>query len=133
MIATTAREQIADLLNRHSRLVRRLAAADIEKGHYITIEVDDTVLASVCIKKLNWYLTEIKHLVVHPNYRNQGFGRAAVERCTEAKAKGARIAQCTIRNDNTASESLFGSEGFQCVGHFEGLGRTDVGLWQKVL
>ena len=65
------------------------------------------------MKKVQWYQCEIDHLSVDPKSKRQGIGSWLLQEA-EARASdlGARIAQCTIRVGNEASEGLFKKHGY---------------------
>jgi GNAT superfamily N-acetyltransferase len=127
-------QQIVELVNQHSPIVRKIRLSDVLEGNYDVIVRDTIVVACIKTAKLSWYQTEISHLVVRPEYRRQGNGRALLRRmCESAYQAKSRLAQCTIRKDNRASMSLFETEGFRLVSSITGLSGTAVGVWQKVL
>jgi len=71
------------------------------------------VIGCIGIKRLNFLLTEIKHLVVHPVLRRYGLAKALL-----AGAEGAAttpLVTASIREDNTASQRLFLNAGFTIV------------------
>jgi ribosomal protein S18 acetylase RimI-like enzyme len=109
-------EQIADLLNRQNQLTKRQTGADIlERSDQFLVELDDSgrVIAVVEVERVQWYQAEIRHLSVEAGLQGRGYGRrmllAAERRAIEL---GVRIAQCTIRDDNTASIKLFLTSGY---------------------
>lgn len=129
----TRTEQISRLVNQFSPLVRKVG--EIDEDQYVVLEESGDVVACVKFVKVSWYQAEISHLVVQPGYRRQGYGRRAVAAaCEKAKEAGARLAQCTIRDDNTASAMLFSSEGFRCTAQgFIGPSGKELQVWQKAL
>lgn len=66
------------------------------------------VLGVVRIEKVQWYQCEIKHLSVLPQVQGRGIAKGLLQ-AAEARAAqlGAKMVQCTIREDNTKSEGLF--------------------------
>jgi ribosomal protein S18 acetylase RimI-like enzyme len=109
-------EEIADLLNRQNQLTTRQTGAGIlERSGQFLVELDNSgrVIAVVEVEAVQWYQAEIKHLSVEAGLQGRGHGRrmllAAERRATES---GARIAQCTIRDDNRASIELFLTSGY---------------------
>jgi ribosomal protein S18 acetylase RimI-like enzyme len=134
MTAPDARQQIVELVNQHSPIVRKITLEDVVSANYDFIERRGIILACAKVTKLSWYQAEITHLVVHPEYRRRGHGRAMLRRaCQHVVRENARIAQCTIRKDNRPSMSLFETEGFRLVNSITGLSGTEVGIWQKVI
>ncbi|OPY62668.1 MAG: putative acetyltransferase [Syntrophorhabdus sp. PtaU1.Bin002] len=110
-------EQIAELLNKQNQLTRKYDRNDIlqRRDCFVTeVDVSGDVLGAVEVEKIQWYQAEIKHLSVAENQQGRGLGRDLLSRA-ERKAidAGARIAQCTIRDNNTASIKLFLSSGYK--------------------
>jgi ribosomal protein S18 acetylase RimI-like enzyme len=110
-------EQIAKLLNDQNRLARQYDRDAILQRKECFIMKEDTngsVIGAVEVVKVQCYQAEIKHLSVSSSQQRKGVGRDLL---TQAERKaietGARIAQCTIRDDNTASIRLFLSSGYK--------------------
>lgn len=78
---------------------------------YYVLVVEGRRVAAVALKRLSWYATEIRHLVVVPEERGKGYGRAAVRFVLEKVRTPLAVA--TARGDNAASRALFASEGFR--------------------
>lgn len=114
MDASTA-GQIAQLLNKRNELTRKYSAAMVleHAENYLYLKQDAEVSACIRLSRVQWYQVEIHHLTVAETYEGRGYGRKLVRRAlTQASEKGARIAQCTVREGNERSEGLFVSEGF---------------------
>lgn len=129
-------QQIIELVNTHSPLVRKIGLAEVVKNldNYHVVAGDGLILACVKLTKVSWYQVEISHLVAHPDYRRQGHGRLAVRKALDkALTDGARLAQCTIRCGNEASERLFRHVGFQPAAIFTGPSGHRLQVWQRVL
>lgn len=131
-------EQIADLLNSQNQLTVPYTASKIidHQDHYI-VRYDDNgkVLGAVEVKKVQWYQCEIDHLSVDPKSKRQGIGSRLLQDA-EARARdmGARIAQCTIRVGNDASEGLFKKHGYTpTVTFLNRANGNQVAVYQKVL
>ena len=130
-------EQIAVLLNSRNELTKRYDAEAVmkESHNYVYRIENDSVTACVEVKPVQWYQAEICHLTVHPDFERRGYAKqllaAALDR---AKSQLARIAQCTIREGNIASENLFSSFGFAHVASFRNeKSSNNVYVWQKVI
>jgi ribosomal protein S18 acetylase RimI-like enzyme len=130
-------EQIAGLLNSQNQLTVPYTASKIiaRQDGYIVRYDNSEVLGAVELKKVQWYQCEIDHLSVDPKSKRQGIGSWLLQKA-EARATdlGARIAQCTIRVGNTASEGLFRKHGYSSTVTF--LNRENgnlVAVYQKVL
>jgi len=127
----TPAAQIAALINEHSSLTVTISPEQVSKHCYVTLP---GVKACAKVQKLAWYLAEISHLVVHPDFRRRGHaGEIVWLACLQAKEMGARIAQCTVRHDNLASRSLFDGMGFVRGVSFIGPSGKEVSVWQKTL
>jgi len=112
----TQAEQTAKLLNRQNRLTRKYTKASIMKnaGQFLTIlDAAENVIAAVEVELVQWYQAEIKHLSVEAGLQGKGYGRRMLQEAEQrAVALGARVAQCTIRDDNKASIGLFLTSGY---------------------
>jgi ribosomal protein S18 acetylase RimI-like enzyme len=84
---------------------------------------------------VQWYQTEILHLTVAASATRQGYGKALLcEAESAARESGARLLQCTIREGNTESRSLFEEFGFKHVSSFfNKKSGSNVAVLQKVL
>lgn len=108
-------EQIASLLNQHNSLTKQYQAGDIiaARARYHPVTLGGHVLASVAIDKLNLFLTEIKHLVVLPKFRNVGIGRHMLKVAIERTRTPYVVA--TVRSDNHGSLKIFTAAGFNSL------------------
>ena len=71
-------------------------------------------MGAVEVAKVQWYQAEIKHLTVALNQQRKGVGRDLLIQAEQKAIRvGARIAQCTIRDNNAASIKLFLSSGYK--------------------
>ncbi len=130
--------KIAKLINEQNQLVvnyeptRVLASA----GNYI-VRTDKTgsIIACLELKKVQWYQFEISHVTVAPGQKRKGLARDLVKEAERrAVAQGARILQCTIRDDNVPSMGLFEKCGFVEVSKFYYPASGNyVTVWQKVV
>ncbi len=116
-ISPTVAEQIAKLLNSQNQLTVEYTATRIinNQDRYIVRLSDDgtAVRGVVEVKRVQWYQCEIDHLSVDPGAQRQGIGGWLVQKAEErARQLGARVAQCTIRVGNVASEQLFSKLGY---------------------
>lgn len=134
MNSSEVHRQIVALVNHHSPIVRKIGLSDVMASNYDITEKDGLILACVKSVKLSWYQTELSHLVVHPEHRRRGHGRALLRRvCEKVRQSQGRLIQVTIRRDNRPCMSLFETEGFRLVNTIIGLSGTPVGIWQRVL
>ena len=130
--------QIADLLNAQNNLMNSYDAATVlnhADRYIVKLGENQKVLGCIEVKKVQWYQFEIDHLSVHPEEKRKGLGTALL---TEAEARarqlGARIAQCTIRLGNTASEKLFNKNGYTKTVTFKNSQNgNQIAVYQKVL
>jgi len=131
-------DQIAALLNERNELTVQYTRQRVleHAGNYICRHSESgEVVACVEVKKVQWYQSEILHLTVTESQERKGHAKALLcEAERVARANGARLLQCTIRVDNTASRHLFEGSGFLHVGTFFNQGSgNNVGVFQKVL
>ena len=82
------------------------------------------------------YLVEIRHIIVEPDCRNQGFSKLIVSKLVEnAKKQGYRKATATSRKANRYIEKTFLSNDFIKEGvlreHFDF--NRDLNMWGKIL
>jgi ribosomal protein S18 acetylase RimI-like enzyme len=77
----------------------------------------------------------VLHLTIAEDYERKGHAKSLLREAEEiAKAEQARILQCTIRDDNTASATLFERFGFRRVGtFFNERSGNNVNVYQKIL
>jgi ribosomal protein S18 acetylase RimI-like enzyme len=108
-------EQIAHLLNENNELQTAYDGSKIlnSKAKYYPEHYQGLVFGSIAVQRVNFMLSEIKHLVVHPAFRRGGLAR---EMLTEAEARvETPVIFATIRSKNTASLKLFHQAGFRAV------------------
>jgi len=109
-----------------------LAAAD---NYVVKLGPDSKLLGVVEVRAVQWYQCEIDHLSVQENVGRKGIGSSLLK---EAEARvvelGRRIAQCTIRIGNEASEGLFKKFGYApTVTFFNKYSGNNVTVYQKAL
>lgn len=131
-------EQIAVLLNAQNQLtVPYTADRVLEHRDNYLIRLDDVgqVVACAELKRVQWYQFELLHVTVAQKNQRQGHARALIDEAEkQAIQRGARILQSTIRADNTASEQLFKSLGFESVSRFYNVkSKNIINVWQRVL
>lgn len=139
MVLTDAHaDQIATLLNERNQLTRkhtRESVLNTADNYLCRFSEANEVVACVEVRSVQWYQTEILHLTVAASQTRKGHAKAllcAAERV--ARAKGARLLQCTIREDNTASCTLFEGFGFFHINTFNNQSSgNNVAVFQKVL
>ena len=129
---------IAALINARNQLTvcytPQLILAEANNYRYKLSEIDE-VIACVEVKKVQWYQVEIRHLTVAAAFERKGYAKALLcEAERFALRQGARLLQCTIREDNVPSRKLFEGIGFLHVGSFfnERSG-NNIDVFQKVL
>jgi ribosomal protein S18 acetylase RimI-like enzyme len=129
--------QVVELLNRRNQLVIEYTPEGVfdNKNDFFIIEEGNKVVACGETKKVQWYQWEIRHVSVLEDHEGKGYGSRVVKNLENIiREGGGRIAQCTIRHGNMASEVLFISKGFQLTIRFY-YSRTgnEVGVYQKNL
>ncbi len=107
--------KIAALLNQNNNLMKVYSATDIfqSKARYYPIVLENIVLASVALEKLNFLITEIKHLVVPTQLRGIGLAKRLVS-IILAQVKTPYII-ASVRQDNPASLKIFEGLGFSIL------------------
>lgn len=105
--------QIAHLLNLHNHLQSEYTARKVldARTKYLPEHYEGLVFGSIGVQRMNFMLSEVKHLVVHPAFRRMGLGRKLLKRAMlEADTP---LLFATIREGNEASLGLFTSTGFR--------------------
>lgn len=130
--------QIAALLNSRNRLtVKYTGELILEHANNYIYHVSESnkVVACLEVKKVQWYQTEVLHLTVAASETRKGHAKTLLREAELISLKnGTRLLQCTIREGNTESRSLFESLGFSQVNTFNNPSSgNNVGVFQKVL
>ncbi len=73
--------------------------------------LDKEVVGIVGIKKLSFYLGELKHLYVSPSHRRKGIATALINKAVEEMRLPAYVA--TVLEGNEASLGAFNKAGFK--------------------
>ena len=131
-------QQIAELINNQNQLVEKYSTADILGYNGETLFYSDSRDKIVCVlqvRKVQWCQTEIEHLSVHIENRRSGWARRLLAEAEQAaKRMGARVIQCTVRDNNEASTKLFFSAGYKQTNLFlNPESGNKVRVYQKVL
>lgn len=131
-------DQIAALLNERNELTVKYTCRRVldHAANYLCRHSEaNEVFACVEVKSVQWYQTEILHLTVAASQEGKGHAKALLcEAERLARSNGARLLQCTIRQDNIASRKLFEGFGFLHVGTFlNHRSGNNVAVLQKVL
>ena len=105
-------KQIARLINVYNGLSLKRRSVDIIESriNYVVETHGKFVIGAVGIERVSFTFSEIKHLVVRPEWRRKGIGGFVVKRALQLVENP--LAYCTIRADNKASIKLFESLGF---------------------
>lgn len=139
MIHTDAHaDQISALLNERNQLTVKYTRKRVleHAGNYLCRFSDaNEVVACVEVKSVQWYQTEILHIAVAASHTRKGHAKALLcEAERIARANGARLLQCTIREGNIESRALFEGFGFSRVGTFNNPSSgNNVAVFQKML
>lgn len=115
-------EQIAALLNTRNQLTIKYSPEKVlesAENYLARFASEGDLVGCVEVKKVQWYQCEILHLTVSDRHVRQGHAKALLgEAETFARARGARVVQCTVRSDNEPSKILFLSCGFTTTAAF---------------
>lgn len=131
-------EAVAQLLNTRNQLTVQYTRERVLKkatDYIVRLSDGGDVIGCVQVKKVQWYQAEVLHLTIAEAHEHKEHAKALLcEAERTARAKDARILQCTIRADNIASRGLFEGFGFVHVSTFRNSGSgNNVGVFQKVL
>lgn len=107
--------QIAALINTHNRLYRRRTERYImsDKSDYFVEIVLNSVVGCAGLSQRDTNLSEIKHVCVHPSFRQKGIGKKLVSLAMANCPTD--LVYMTIREDNTPSLKMASSLGFNFV------------------
>ncbi len=87
------------------------ASIAMDAGYFVLCVPDHGRVAAVGLKRLSWFATEVKHLVVKPEERRKGYGRAILRLALERI--GTPLAFSTVRVDNVHWLRVNLEEGFR--------------------
>jgi len=135
MMTDKQADRVCALLKERNQLTREYSRVEIQAANYLCRFVGHEVVAFVELKKVQWYQSEVCHLTVAAEHERQGHAKALIHGAEKAAIQhGSRLLQCTIREDNAASRTLFEYFGFRVVGQFYNrLTDNNVDVLQKVL
>jgi len=110
--------QVAALINCYNKLGTNKSANDVVNGrtNYIIETHGKWVLGAVGLDRQSYTFTEVKHLVVHPDWRGKGIAKHLLQRALNISTT--KMVYATVREDNKASLSLFESLGFRNSGDY---------------
>jgi len=110
--------QVAALLNSYNKLGTTKSIPDVISGrnNYIVETHGRWVIGAVGLDRQSYTFTEIKHLVVHPNWRGKGVAKHLLKRALDITST--KMAYATVREDNKSSLKLFESLGFRNAGDY---------------
>ncbi len=130
-------KQISSLINVHNGLSLKRRSVDIIESriNYVVETHGKFVIGAAGIDKVSFVFSEIKHLVVRPEWRRKGVGQFVAKRALGQVATP--LAYCTIHVNNKASIKLFENLGFSKVEQYPADGHEVVLLtraaptWKK--
>jgi N-acetylglutamate synthase-like GNAT family acetyltransferase len=110
--------QIAGLINTHNRLESQRSAHDILHGpvNYVVETHGKWVIGTVGLHRQSHTFTEVKHLVVHPDWRGKGLAKFLLQRALTIV--DTKMMYATVRDENTPSLRLFEGLGFNNSGGY---------------
>lgn len=105
-------EQIAGLLNTYSNLQLRRNSHSIlnSKTKYVVETHGKFVIGVAGVEKVSYQLSELKHMVVHPDWRGKGLGGFVAKRALNICQTPSVFA--TVRTSNAASVRALEKIGF---------------------
>ena len=108
-------KQIAHLVNVYNGLSLKRRSIDIIESriNYVVETHGKFVIGAVGVEKVSFVFSEIKHLVVRPEWRRKRVGQFVTRRALDQVVTP--LIYCTIRTDNKASIRLFEGLGFRRV------------------
>jgi RimJ/RimL family protein N-acetyltransferase len=112
--------QVAGLINTYSALSKKRFASDIIQGdtNYVVESHGKLVIAICGISRFNQQLSELKHLVVRPEWRGRGVGLFVVKRALELCSTP--LVYATVKTSNDPSLSVLKKAGFSEAEKFPG-------------
>jgi len=131
-------QQVAELVQRGGQLARTVAASEVQaeavRYRYLA-DGNGDVVGAVRTVNAQWYQADLSQLAVA-----SGRDAAAVTPQLlqiaegQASANGARIAQITVRQSDTATQQALAAAGYRQVGRFHNArSQQNLGVWQRVL
>ena len=110
--------QVAALINSFNGLSMRRTVGDIQHGKtdYVVETHGKWVLGAIGLDRQSYTFTEIKHLVVHPEWRGKGLAKHLLKRALGIVST--KMVYATVREDNEPSLKLFESFGFRRSGKY---------------
>lgn len=110
--------QIAGLVNDYNGLAAKRTSSAILQNQtdYVVETHGKLVIAAVGLNRDSYTLTEMKHLVVRPEWRKKGVAQFVAKRALGLI--DTPMVYATIREDNTASLKLFEKLGFISSGKY---------------
>jgi len=117
-------EQIAYLLNSYNQLAQKRDAQNIVEGNigYVVELHGKHVIAACGMEKQSHVISELKHLVVRPEWRGKGVARHVARRALEVCQTPFTYA--TVRVDNESSLKTLLGLGFSKNGSYKTETRT---------
>lgn len=111
-------KQVAGLLNAYSKLALHRTGSDILQGRidYVAELHGKMVIGACGLEKQSHTLSELKHLVVQPDWRRKGVGKYVARRALHICASP--MIYATVRADNDSSLRLLESLNFQRSGQY---------------
>lgn len=100
---TSLAGQIANLINAGGQLRFLMSREHILSNttRYLVELHKNKVIGVIGLEKCNQFVTEMKHLCVHPEYRRQGIGKKLLEK--GAQASLTEFVFGAVRSDNTTN------------------------------
>ncbi len=93
------------------KMVSEYSAGAGISGRYYTAVDEGIIKGCVGILLRSWYMSELRHLFVRPEFRQNGIGGFLLKEAL--KKVNTPLAVCTVRADNPVSIQLFKNAGFR--------------------
>lgn len=112
-------QQMADLLNSHNNLLSQRTCSGILEGPlYLVLPLKDCLAGGCALHRRGPHFTEIRHLVVNPDFRGRKLAKLLVGSCL--KLVSTPLVYAVTSATNVPSNQVFYTLGFEKLFSFSG-------------